>query len=76
MGLDSLRCEVAWAIEAVGQNTQPANYARCLQLIDGAQAALAALVGNVVDRWTLRLSADLVGQTAYWLLVASVEGSE
>ena len=76
MGLDSLRCEVAWAIEAVGQNTQPANYARCLQLIDGVQAALAGMVGNVVDRWTLRLSADLVGQSAYWLLVASVEGSD
>ncbi len=78
LGLDTLRCDLVVAVEAVGQNTQPANYARCLQMVDGLQAGLtvAAQAGGVIDRWGLRLMADLVGQTPYWLIVASVTGSE
>jgi len=78
MGLDTLRCDLVVCVEAIGQNTQPVNYARCLQLVDGLQAALttAARTDNVIDRWTLRLVAEMVGQTPYWLLVASVTGSD
>ncbi len=78
MGLDTLRCDLVVCVEAVGQNTQPINYARCLQLVDGLQAALttAARTDNVIDRWTLRLQAEMVGTTGYWLLVASVTGSD
>ena len=77
MDLDTLRCEVAVCVEAVGQNMQPTNYARCLQLVDAMQAALVAAAGDgVIDSWTLKLTAEMVGQTPYWLLVASVTGSD
>lgn len=77
MELDTLRCDLAVCVEAVGQNTQPVNYARCLQLVDAMQAALvtAAQAGRI-DSWTLRLQPEMVGASAYWLLVASVTGSE
>ena len=76
-GLPSLSCDLVVAVETYGQNTQPANYAKALALIDALQTALTAeALGGVVDSWNLRIDAEQIGDTAYWVLVASVTGSE
>ena len=76
-GLPSLTCDLVLAVEAIGQNVQPANYAKCLTLIDALQTALTAeALGGVVDSWNLRMDAEQIGDTGYWVLVASVTGSE
>jgi len=77
MGLPSLTCDLVVAVEAMGQNTQPANYAKALAIIDALQAALAdEALGGVVDTWTMRLDAEQIGDTTYWVIVATVTGSE
>ena len=77
MGLPSLTCDLVIAVEAMGQNTQPANYSRALAVIDALQATLAdEALGGVVDSWTLRLDAEQIGDAAYWVIVATVTGSD
>jgi len=77
MGLPSLTCDLVVAVEAMGQNTQPANYARALAIIDALQATLAdEALGGVVDSWQMRLDAEQIGDAAYWVIVATVTGSE
>lgn len=71
-----LTCDLIVAVEPVGQNTQPTNYAKAIGLIDALQSALAAeAAGGMVDSWTFRLDGELVGETAYWVVVATVTGS-
>ena len=77
MGLPPLTCDLVIAVEAMGQNTQPANYSKALAVIDALQAALAdEALGDVVDTWTMRIDAEAIGDTAYWVIVATVTGSE
>jgi len=77
MGLPSLTCDLVIAVEVIGQNTQPANYAKALGIIDALQAALAdEALGGVVDSWTLRMDGEAIGDTAYWVIVATVTGSD
>jgi len=75
-GLPSFTCDLVIAIEAMAQSTQPANYAKGIAVIDALQAALTteALEG-VLDSWALRLDAEAIGDTAYWVIVATVTGS-
>ena len=76
-GLPSLTCDLVIAVEAYGQNTQPANYAKALAIIDALQAALAdEALDGVVDTWQMRLDVEQIGDTAYWAIVATVTGSE
>ena len=76
-GLPSLTCDLVVAVEVIGQNTQPANYTKCLALIDAMQTTLTAeALNGAVDSWNLRMDAEQIGDTAYWVLVASVTGSE
>jgi len=76
-GLPSLSCDLVVAVETYGQNTQPANYAKCLAVIDAMQTALTTeALDGVVDTWTLRMDGEQIGDTAYWVIVATVTGSE
>ena len=45
-GLTTYVCDLVIAVEAVGQNTQPANWKRAMALIDAMQAAIVAAVGS------------------------------
>lgn len=77
MGLPSFTCDLVVAIEVIGQNTQPANYAKCLAVIDAMQTALTTeALDGVVDTWTLRMDVEQIGDAAYWVIVATVTGSE
>lgn len=76
-GLPSLTCDLVVAVEAYGQSTQPANYARCLTIIDALQAALTTeALDGVVDSWQMRLELESIGDVGYWVIVATVTGSE
>ena len=77
MGLPSFTCDLVVSIEVIGQNTQPANYTKALALIDALQTALTTeALNNVVDSWQMRLDGEQIGDTAYWVIVATVTGSE
>ncbi len=77
MGLPSFTCDLVIAVEAMQQNTQPANYTKALALIDALQTALTTeALNNVVDSWQMRLDGEQIGDTAYWVIVATVTGSE
>jgi hypothetical protein len=59
------------------QNTQPANYAKALTVIGALQATLTTeALDGVVDSWQMRLDGEQIGDTAYWVIVATVTGSE
>ena len=76
-GLPSLTCDLVIAVEVIGQNVQPANYAKCLAMIDALQTALTTeALDGVVDSWQMRLDAEQIGDTSYWVIVATVTGSE
>ena len=76
-GLTTYVCDLVIAVEAVGQNTQPANWKRAMGLIDAMQAAIVAAseAQHIIDKWSLRLAQDQIGDTVYWLIVATVTGS-
>jgi hypothetical protein len=76
-GLTTFVCDLVVAVEAVGQNTQPANWTKALQIIDAMHTALVAESesNKVIDKWALRLAQDQIGDTVYWLIVATVTGS-
>ncbi len=77
MGLPSFVCDLVVAVEAIGQNVQPANYAKAVAMIDAMQTALAdEALDLVIDTWALRMDGEQIGDTAYWVIVATVTGSE
>jgi hypothetical protein len=70
-------CDLVIAVEAMQQNTQPANYAKALTVIGALQATLTTeALDGVVDSWQMRLDGEQIGDTAYWVIVATVTGSE
>ena len=76
-GLPAFTCDLVVAVEAWQQNTQPANYAKALTVIDAMQTALTTeALENVVDSWQMRVDVEQIGDTAYWAIVATVTGSE
>jgi hypothetical protein len=70
-------CDLVIAVEAMQQNTQPANYAKALTVIGALQATLTTeALDGVVDSWQMRLDGEQIGDTAYWVIVATATGSE
>lgn len=75
-GLRQATCEVVIAVEPVRQNQNEPNFTTCIGLLDALEDAIATnALGWGVDQWTMRVEVDFVGDTAYWLIVASVQGS-
>lgn len=76
-GLPTFACDLVIAVEAYQQNTQPANYAKALAVIDAMQTTLTTeALNSDLDSWQMRVDVDQVGDTAYWVIVATVTGSE
>lgn len=77
-GLRQMTAELVIVVEPVGQNLAPANYEKTVGLIDGAHTALETLAGTdeTVDGWSMRVAAEEIGDGVYWVLVATVNGSE
>ena len=75
-GLLSGTCEVVIVIEALRQNLQSVNFAAALAMMDALSTALKTNAGDIgIDSWQMQVEQDIIGDTAYWLLVATVEAS-
>lgn len=76
VGLSTIVCELVVAIEPLAQGESIKNFETALTVMDNLHDALAAkIVTYEINRWTLRVNQSLIGDTAYWVIVASVEGS-
>ena len=75
-GWDPVRCDLVIAVEAVGQNTQSANYAATITIVDNLRAALeGASIGNGKLTGTITANVQVqVADTTYWAVIATVEG--
>ena len=70
--------ELVIVVNPIGQSLAPLNFAATVALIDAMHTALAALAGtsDVVDSWSMAVTAEQIGAEAYWVLVETVEGTE
>ncbi len=76
-GWSSCICDLVIAVEAVGQNTQSANYASTMTAIDNLSAALRATttIGRAKLTWAISANVQVnVGGIPYWAVIATVEG--
>lgn len=75
--LDQLTCEYVVLVEAAGLSSLSANYTDSITIIDRVQAALKAeMAANlVIDSWAIRMDIELIGDTPYWAIVVTVQGS-
>lgn len=75
-GLDSARCQLVVAINPMQQSTSPVNFDQALTIIDNLRSALATNAEDFgLDRWQIVANADFIGESVYWMVVATVEGS-
>jgi len=76
-GWPTLRAELVLLVEAVGQNTQGRNFDLTVDMMDNLATALRGTTCTTKSklRWSVRMGEDLVAGTAYWAVVANVEGS-
>lgn len=77
MGLKQAGCEVVILVEPILQSTAPVNFALCLSLMDALEAALTTLVADGdINEWSIRQDVEATSEsTAYWALIATVQGS-
>ncbi|HFD38537.1 MAG TPA: hypothetical protein ENJ31_01620 [Anaerolineae bacterium] len=67
------RAELVIAVEAVGQSTNPANFAATVDLMDALSSALEGFsLGTIDPQWDIRLDGVLVAGNAYWAAIAEV----
>jgi len=76
VGLTMATVELVIVIEPVRQNMQSVNFAAALALLDNLASALTTNALTIgVDSWEMRIEQDSIGDTGYWLLIATVDGS-
>jgi hypothetical protein len=76
-GWPTFTAQLIVAIEAVGQNTQAANFADSVTMVDNVRSALSAAIKTVVKgklEWTMRIGEVLVGEISYWAVICDVTG--
>lgn len=75
-GLQSATCEIVIVIEPLHQSLQPTNFAAALTMMDSLATTLKAATLSIgIDTWTMRVEQDYIGETPYWMIVATVEAS-
>ena len=77
LGWPTLRAELVILVEAVAQSTQVRNFDLTVDMMDNLTTALqgATCITKTKLRWSVRMGEDLVAGTAYWAVIASVEGN-
>lgn len=75
-GWPALFCDLIVAVEAVGLNTQSANYANTIEIMDNLSTALrGASIGRSKIIWEITANVQVsVGDTTYWAVIATIEG--
>ena len=75
-GLKQATAELVFVIEAADLGTRPVTFASVLALIDAIDTALSAGAAALgIDSWTIAPEYETIGETPYWVLVATVEAS-
>jgi hypothetical protein len=74
---DNMVCAIVVAVEATGQNTQPANYDKLIKAMDDLNAGLKAHQNEIGALTNWRIAAQdiepiIVSQTAFWGVTATV----
>lgn len=72
--------ELVIVASPVGQNRQPLNHELVLTLIDALSGTLRAVpANNTISQaklsWRIRGRIDLIGDTEYWFIVATITGN-
>jgi hypothetical protein len=75
-GWPAMFCDLVIALEPVGQNTQSANYAATVTMMDNLSTALrGANIGRASLRWSITANVQVdVSGTPYWAVIATIEG--
>ena len=76
-GWPAMFCDLVIALEPVGQNTQSANYAATITMLDSLSTALrgATTIGRGGLRWSITANVQVdVSGTPYWAVIATIEG--
>lgn len=76
-GWATLRAELVLLVEPVAQSTQARNFDLSVDMMDNLAAALrgSTCIAKSKLRWSMRMGEDLVAGTAYWAVIATVEGN-
>jgi len=74
-GWPQMFCDLIVLLEPVGQNTQSANYAATIAMVDNVSAALrAANIGRAKLNWEITTNVQVaVADSAYWAVITTVE---
>jgi len=73
-GWPTLRADLVILVEPYHQNRTSVNYALALTLMDNLSAALRASdLAEGPTRWTIETRLDILNDTPYWIIIASVE---
>lgn len=75
-GLTQAVCEFIVILSPILTNTNPANYAASIAMMDNVNNALKTAVLDIgIDSWSLKMDNQLVNQTGYWAIFASITAS-
>lgn len=78
-GWPALICELVIVVSPVRQKRAPENHAQTLALIDALSVALRGVPGGSICKskltWQIRALQDIIGETEYWLIIATVAGN-
>jgi len=72
----TIAADLIIAVEPVGQNTRPANFAACVALIDALHTALDAWADPLTGppTWNSKLAYITVNTVDYWAIATEVSG--
>jgi len=74
-GWPAMFCDLVILLEPVGQNTQSANYAALIAMVDNLLTALrAASIGRAKINWEITTNVQVqVHDAAYWAIITTIE---
>lgn len=77
-GISSFACELAIVVNPGAQDRNDVNYAAAVALMSALDEALRAEAADedYIDRWSMRLDVEPIGEVMYWVIIARVEASE
>lgn len=75
LGMTRAACEVAICILPALQGMTATSFGAAVTMMDGLTAALDGKhVTLGLTNWAMRVEEEVIGDTAYWVLTATVEG--
>lgn len=78
-GVKACACELVIVVNPGAQSRNDANFGTTVDLMDALDDALRTAAEDAdtdfIDKWSMRLTVEPIGEVLYWLIVARVEGS-